>query len=78
MYFPTDPQCQNFCDDELLKTLQDIHYVFNMYNDSVNFILLGDFNYDFARNSGFVQIIRNFMEALNFLNTKNLAKFQIP
>ena len=67
VYFPTDPQCQNFCDDELLKTLQDIHYVFNMYNDSVNFILLGDFNCDFARNSGFVQIIRNFMEALNLI-----------
>ena len=67
VYLPNDPQCANFCDIELLKALQDIQYVFNLYNDSVNFILLGDFNCDFSRNTHFVQTINNFMEGLNLI-----------
>ena len=67
VYFPTDPQNNNFCDSELLNVIQDIHYIFNMYDESVNFILMGDFNCDFLRHNRFVQIVNNFMEGLKLM-----------
>ena len=65
VYFPTDPKTDNFDDFELLKCLEDINWYFvNMPNH--NFLLGGDFNLDFSRNSRFVNTIRDF-----FIN-KNL------
>ena len=61
VYFPTDPQCDNFCDDELLKTLNDINFVFNQYDEHVNFIVIGDFNCDFSRNTRFVDTVHTFV-----------------
>ena len=71
VYFPTDPQKNNFCDSELLKTIQDIHYIYNIYDKSDDFILMGDFNCDFLRNNRFVQIVNNFMEGLNLVTIWN-------
>ena len=67
VYFPTDPQNNNFCDSELLNAIQDIHFIFNLYDESTNFILMGDFNCQLSRNNRFVQIVKNFMEGLNLV-----------
>ena len=67
VYFPTDPQNNNFCDKDLLSTIHDIHYVFNMHDESTNFILMGDFNCEFLRNNRFVQTVNHFMEGLNLM-----------
>ena len=61
IYMPTDPQSNNFDDTDILKTLQDIRYVFNLYDPSVNFVLMGDMNCDFKRNTRFVNIVKDFL-----------------
>ena len=71
IYMPTDPQTNNFDDSELIKTLQDIRYVFSLYEPSVNFILMGDLNCDFQRNSRFVHIINNFLDEQNLVTVWN-------
>ena len=68
VYFPTDPQNNNFCDVELLNAIQDILFIFNMYDETVNFILMGDFNCEFLRNNRFVQLVSNFMDGLNLMS----------
>ena len=61
VYFPSDPQRANFNEELLLKTLQDLRYILNS-NDTENFVILGDINSDFSRNTRFVNIVRQFME----------------
>ena len=70
-YFPNDPQRDNFCDNELLQTLNDINFVFNKYDESVNFILSGDMNCDFTRNTRFVDIVHTFMIEHNLVTIWN-------
>ena len=62
IYMPTDPQTNNFDDTEVVKTLQDIRYVLNLYDPSVSFVLMGDMNCDFSRNTRFVNILKDFLE----------------
>ena len=62
VYFPTDPRLVNFDDQELLKTFQDINFIFNECSVNDHFILLGDLNTDFSRNTGFVNKVKNFLE----------------
>ena len=62
-YFPTDPQTINFDDTELLQTLRDIEKVMDeaQYDDV---ILGGDLNWDNRRNSGFSQVMRQFVSRI--------------
>ena len=71
VYLPNDPQCDNFCDNELLQTLNDINFVFNKYDESVNFILSGDMNCDFSRNTRFVDTVQTFMLEHNLVTIWN-------
>ena len=59
-YFPTDPQKQNFDDSELLKCIADISWYLNNFPQH-SFLLAGDWNTDFSRNSRFVNIVREFL-----------------
>ena len=61
VYFPTDPRRNNFDDQFLLQTLQDIKFILNSNDDVENFTLCGDFNADFNRNTRFVEIVSDFM-----------------
>ena len=61
VYFPTDPQRDNFDDRILLQTLEDIKYVLNSTSNLDNVILCGDFNLDFNRDTRFVRIVNAFM-----------------
>ena len=65
-YFPTDPQVVNFDDLELLKSIQDIKWYFNNYSNH-KFIIAGDLNSDFSRQSRFVNIIRDFFIECNLI-----------
>ena len=60
VYFPTDPRVDNFDDFELLKCLGDINWYYENLPDK-KFIIGGDFNVDFSRNSRFVNIVRGFL-----------------
>ena len=62
VYFPNDPRTVNFNDEELIKTIQDINFIFNECDRDDKVILLGDFNTDFSRNSGFVNKVKSFMQ----------------
>ena len=60
VYFPTDPRVDNFDDFELLKCLGDINWYYENLPDK-KFIIGGDLNSDFSRNSRFVNIVRGFL-----------------
>ena len=75
VYFPTDPQRDNFDDQFLFQTLQDIKFILNSYEDIDNFILCGDFNSDFNRNTRFVNIVQDFMSECDL--TSIWDKFEI-
>ena len=64
-YFPVDPKTQNFDDSELLETLNHIRNVLNI-NDFNHVLWTGDINSDFLRNTGHVNIVKQFIEELNF------------
>ena len=59
-YFPNDPQTVDFDDSELLQTLEDIKYLVDSVDNNYTIILMGDLNSDFARNTTFVNIVKNF------------------
>ena len=67
VYFPTDPRKDNFDDNVLITTLQDIRYILDTCSASDNLVLLGDFNTDFSRNSRFVHIVKSFVEENNLI-----------
>ena len=75
VYFPTDPRVNNFNDDELIKTLEDIKFIVNDCDRDDKVILLGDFNTDFSRNTAFVNRVRDFMLENDFSTLWN--KFPI-
>ena len=65
-YFPTDPRVDNFDETHLLNTLQDINFIMEKTGPRANYVLLGDFNCDFERNTTFVQTIQNFISDRSF------------
>ena len=44
VYFPTDPQTNNFDDTDLLKTLQDIMYLVDSCDNECKVVIMGDIN----------------------------------
>ena len=66
-YFPTDPRTDNFDDNDLITTLQDIRFILNTCSVSDNLVLLGDLNTDLGRNSRFVNIVKSFIEENNLI-----------
>lgn len=66
-YFPTDPRTDNFDDNDLITTLQDIRFILNTCSISDNLVLLGDLNTDLGRNSRFVNIVKSFIEENNLI-----------
>lgn len=59
-YFPCDSQNNNFNDWELIKCLEEISHVITTY-PSHHIVIAGDLNCDFARDSPFVNTVRNFI-----------------
>ena len=46
---------------ELLHILQDIKFIMDLCDDDSYFILTGDLNSDFSRNSVFVNLVKTFL-----------------
>ena len=67
-YFMVDTQNNNFNDNELYSLLAEIEGIINV-SVCRNVVLVGDINCDFARNSAFVNIVKN------FINQNNLKIF---
>jgi len=63
-YFMVDPQNNNFNDNELYSLLAEIERIINV-TVCRNVVLVGDINCDFARNSAFVNIVKNFINQNN-------------
>ena len=66
-YFPTDSLTIVYSDQELIEVLAEIEKVLdnNIYDDC---IIGGDFNFDIGRNSGFVNIIKQFLMKTNLIS----------
>lgn len=64
-YFPVDPQRANMDITEILSCLQDVQYLMDLCDDESVFILTGDLNTDFSRNSVFVNIVKTFLTNTN-------------
>ena len=64
-YFPTDPQTNNFDETELYNTLQDINFIFDTCGVNSKYLLMGDLNSDFNRNTSFVHIVENYISDKN-------------
>ena len=73
-YFPVDPRTMNFDESELLETLNHIRNVLNM-NEFNHILLTGDINSDFLRNTGHVNVVKQFIEEYSFQPSWN--KFDI-
>ena len=73
-YFPTDSQLVNSDDTELLNTLRDIEKVMDdtEYDDV---IIGGDLNWDNRRDSGFSQVMRDFLSRIGLKSV--WEKFQV-
>lgn len=70
-YFPNDPQTTSYSDDKLFTLLNDIKVIIDCY-DFNHFIIAGDLNCDFSRNTGFVNIINDFLSSHDLISTWNL------
>ena len=68
VYFPTDPQTNNFDDTDLLKTLQDIMYLVDSCDNECKVVIMGDINTHFARDTAFVRIVRQFLYDNNMIS----------
>lgn len=68
LYFMVDPQVQNFDDTGLLETLAELERVIDV-SECKNILLAGDINCDFARNTRFVDIVKD------FINQRGLCVF---
>ena len=60
-YFPVDTQSANMDITELLQCLQDVQYIMDLCEDDPVFIMTGDLNADFNRNTIFVQLVKTFL-----------------
>ena len=70
-YFPVDPQRSNMDPTLVLQCLQDVNFIIDLYNNDVNFILMGDLNTDFSRNSVFVDLVKSFLMDNNLQSVWN-------
>ena len=73
-YFPTDPQTVVFNSEELLEVLDEIEYLLDN-NDFDDCVLGGDLNFDCRRNSGFVMMVKDFMDRIGLKSVWN--KFNV-
>ena len=64
-YFPTDPKINAFDETEVFNTLQDINFIFETCGINSKYLLMGDVNADFNRNTRFVQIVDNYIRDKN-------------
>ena len=64
-YFPTDPKVNNFDETELHNTLQDINFIFDSCGPNSKYLMMGDVNADFNRNTRFVRIVENYISEKN-------------
>ena len=64
-YFPVDPRTKTFDEAELLETLDHIRNVFDK-NEFNHILWTGDINTDFLRNTGHVNVVKNFIEEFSF------------
>lgn len=64
-YFPVDPQNNNMDTTELLCVLQDIRYIIESCDDNSHYIVLGDINAHFTRDSIFVYLVKSFLTEYN-------------
>ena len=64
-YVPVDPKTRNFDDSELLETLNHIRNVLNG-NECNHILWTGDINSDFLRNTGLVNVVKQFVEEFSF------------
>ena len=71
-YFPTDPRANNFDETVLINTLEDINFIFDKIGPNANYVLMGDINCDFVRNTTFVQTIKNYINDRNMMPIWNL------
>ena len=51
---------------EVLKCLQDVQYIIDLCDEDSVFILAGDLNSQFDRNTVFVQLVKTFLANNNF------------
>ena len=66
-YFPTDPQCKNFDDSELLEVLAEIECIMDKAQfDDV--LWQGDLNWDMSRTSEFSVIMRRFLDRIGLVS----------
>ena len=70
-YFPVDPKTLNFDDSELLETLNHIRSVVNI-NEFNHILLAGDINSDFLRNTGHVNVVKQFVQEYDFQPSWNM------
>ena len=64
-YFPVDPRTKTFDDSELLETLDHIRNILNK-NEFNHILWTGDINSDFLRNTGHVNVVKQFIEEFSF------------
>ena len=74
VYLPTDPGTIEFNDHELSETLGVIQTVLDS-NQALQVILAGDFNTDFSRNTGHVDMVNNFIHDLSL--NRSWSRFQV-
>ena len=63
-YFPTDSLTVINDDEELIQVLDEIENILDC-NNFDDCLIGGDFNFDMSRNSGFVNIVKQFLEKTN-------------
>ena len=66
VYFPNDPRTAFYNDLVLIQTLQDIDFILSDCDNDQKVVIVGDFNTDLNRDSGFVHQVKQ------FLNEKDL------
>ena len=73
-YFPVDSRSVNIDQSELIEVF---HYIRNIISDNhfSSFVLLGDINCDFLRNTGHVRCVQDFLG--EFLLLKSWDKFNV-
>ena len=66
-YFPTDDQSNNVNEFELLKCISEIKWYLERFPHH-RFVIAGDLNTDFSRNTRFVNIVRDFFLNYNLVS----------
>ena len=60
-YFPVDSQQANMNVTQILECLQDVRYIMDLCDDNCSYVLMGDLNADFSRNTVFVDVVKTFL-----------------